>query len=239
VPLDDDALVVRSERRDGSASTLELEKQRLHVDNAERVEQARNLLRGTSVMFASVPARTFARILAHVFGAAALGLLTGCAGWARVQGGGAQDLQGRQGSSGGYAAIDGALGTKYLKGTGSGLRLALHMSADSILAPDRKSVGWGTGIVAYEEPRPISPYAIVGTSAHVDQIKDRLSFGNISPYAELGVRTSVPARYQDGGDGWFMSLGLGGATHFNYLVGGTDTIDGFLLLKLGVGWEKN
>ena len=34
-------------------------------------------------------------------------------------------------------------------------------------------------------------------------------------------------------------LGLGGATHFNYLVGGTDTIDGFLLLKLGVGWEKN
>ena len=50
---------------------------------------------------------------------------------------------------------------------------------------------------------------------------------------------TVPARYEDGGDGWFVSLGLGTAAHFNYLVGGSDTIDGFTLLKLGVGWEKN
>jgi hypothetical protein len=163
----------------------------------------------------------------------------GCVGWIRAQGGGAQDLQSRDDASGAYAGVDGAIGTKYLKTGGGPLRFALHMSADSIVAPERKLFGWGTGIVAYEEPRPISPYAIIGTSGHVDQIGDRFSFGNVSPYGEVGVRTSVPARQQEGGDGWFTSLGLGAASSFNFLVGGSDTVDGFLLLKLGVGWEMN
>lgn len=165
--------------------------------------------------------------------------LTGCTGWGRVQAGGAQDLRNRDGFSGAYAGVDGAIGTKYLQTGRSPLRFALHMSGDAMVASQRKSFGWGTGIVAYEEPRPISPYAIIGTSGHVDQIRDRFSFGNISPYAEVGVRTSVPSRYQDGGDGWFMSLGLGAASSFNFLAGGSDIVDGFLLMKLGVGWEKN
>ena len=32
---------------------------------------------------------------------------------------------------------------------------------------------------------------------------------------------------------------VAGATYFNYLVGGADTVEGFGLLKLGVGWEKH
>lgn len=170
---------------------------------------------------------------------ASLAVLSGCAGWIRAAGGGAGDLQNRNDFSGAYAGIDGAIGTKYLHTGESPLRFALHTSLDAIVASERKLFGWGTGIVAYEEPRPISPYAILGTSGHVDQIGHRFSFGNVSPYAELGIRSSVPARHQDGGNGWFTSLGVGAASSFNFLVGGTDTVDGFLLMKLGVGYEFN
>ncbi len=180
-----------------------------------------------------------ARALARGVAVSTLVLLTGCVGWARVQAGGAQDLKGREGFSGPQASVDGVFGTKFLQIKDSPLRLGIHTSGDAIVAAERKSFGWGTGVALYEEPRPISPYVIVGTSGHVDQIRDRFSFGNFSPYGEVGVRTSVPARYQDGGDGWFLSLGLGTASSFNFLVGGGDTIDGFLLMKLGVGYEKN
>jgi hypothetical protein len=183
--------------------------------------------------------RNAARRLLWLVGMASLCLTSSCAGWIRAQGGGAGDLQNRNDFSGPYAGIDGAIGTKYLHTGESPLRFALHMSADAIVAPERKLFGWGTGIVMYEEPRPISPYVILGTSGHADQIGNRFSFGNLSPYGELGLRTSIPARHLDGGNGWFTSLGVGAASSFNFLVGGTDTVDGFLLMKLGVGYELN
>src|SRR5690349_1091864 len=179
------------------------------------------------------------RLLARSVGLASLISLTGCVGWARVYGGVAHDLHNRRDFTGVATGVDGAIGTKYLQPGRGPLRFAIHMSLDSTLAPERKSLGWGTGIVAYEEPRPISPYAIIGTSAHFDQIGDRLSFGNVSPYGEVGVRTSVPSRYEDGGNGWLVSLGIGAASSLNYLAAGSDIIDGFLLMKLGIGWEKN
>lgn len=189
-------------------------------------------------MTSSATGRALLRTLALGLALFALGLLTGCVGWARVQGGGSQDLQNRDGFSGAYGVVDGVIGTKLLE-TGKSLELGIHTSADAMIAPERKWFGWGTGVAAYGAPRPIAPYAILGTTAHVDQIRDRISFGNFSPYAELGLRASVPSRYEDGGDGWFLSLGLGGTSNINYLVGGSDTVDSFLLFKLGVGWEKN
>ena len=85
----------------------------------------------------------------------------------------------------------------------------------------------------------MSAYGIGGTSLHFDEINGRFSFGNVSPYGEIGVITSVPSRYEDGGDGLIVTLGVGAATYINYLAAKSDTIDGFMLVKLGVGWEKN
>ena len=166
--------------------------------------------------------------------------LTGCRGWARVQGGGAYNLPNRDGHSGNYVAVDGVISPKNFKFfDDKPLPVAFHTSADGIIAPERKSIGWGTGLAYYREPRPVSWYIIGGTSAHFDQIGDRLSFGNVSPYGELGILASVPARYDDGGDGLILTLGLAGATYFNYLAGKDNVVDGFMLVKLGVGWEKN
>jgi hypothetical protein len=165
---------------------------------------------------------------------------TGCRGWARGQIGGAFNVADRPRQSGTVVAVDAALGipaTKWING-GRPLPFGLHTSLDLVNAPERKAIGWGTGVVFYSSPRPISGYVIGGTSLHFDQIRDRFSFGNVSPYVELGVIASVPARVKDEGDGLFLSLGLAGATYFNYLVGGSETVDAFGLLKLGIGWER-
>jgi hypothetical protein len=172
---------------------------------------------------------------------ALLAATTGCRGFARVQTGGAYDLGDRAGHSGTIVAADGAFGLRNVKwlNTDRPFPFAIHTSADVILAPDRKSYGWGTGLVLYREPRPVSAYVLGGTSLHFDDINGKFSFGNVSPYGEVGVLTSVPSRYDDGGDGVILSLGLAGASYINYLVGGSNTIDGFFLVKLGIGWEKN
>lgn len=173
-------------------------------------------------------------------GVLALGT-TGCRGWGRVQTGGAYDLKGRTGTSGNIVSADLAVGSKRVKWGDEGrpFPFVLHTTGDVLLAPDRKSFGWGTGIGVYREPRPVSPYALVGTSFHLDEVRGRFSLGAVSPYGEVGMLTSIPSRYEDGGDGWFMSLGFTGATYVNYLVGGNDTFEGYFLLKLGIGWEKN
>ena len=169
-----------------------------------------------------------------------LACTTGCRGFGRVQTGGAYDLGDRAGHSGTVIAADGAFGLRNVRwfNTDRPFPFALHTSADVILAPDRKSYGWGTGLVLYREPRPVSAYILAGTSLHFDDINGKFSFGNVSPYGELGVMTSVPSRYEDGGDGLILTLGIAGATYINYLVA-NDSVDGFILVKLGIGWERN
>ena len=171
---------------------------------------------------------------------ACLALMTGCHGFGRAQAGGAYNLPNRDGHSGQVFATDAVIGLKNVKWPGSKkpLPFALHTSGDVILAPERKSFGWGTGIAFYRPPRPVSAYVIGGSSLHFDEIGGRFSFGNISPYGEVGVLTSIPARYEAKGDGLILSLGLGAASYINYLVGGRDTVDGFMLVKVGIGWEK-
>jgi hypothetical protein len=105
----------------------------------------------------------------------ALGLLAlstvGCRGWGRVQAGGAYDLGGRQNTSGQVVAADLAIGPKKLKWGDEGrpFPFVVHTSVDVLLAPDRKSFGWGTGFGVYGEPRPIAPYALLGSSLHFDE----------------------------------------------------------------------
>lgn len=171
---------------------------------------------------------------------AVLSVTTGCRGWARVSGGGAYNLPDRPRQSGQVASVDAAIGVPPIKAINGGkpLPFGVHTSGDVIIAPERKSVGWGTGVIFYGAPRPVGPYFIGGTSVHFDEIKGNFSFGNVSPYGEIGVLASVPSRYEDGGNGLFVSLGLAGATYFNYLVGKGDNIDAFALVKLGIGWEK-
>src|SRR4051794_37555584 len=138
-----------------------------------------------------------------VFGAVAALGATGCRGWGRVATGGAYDLGDRNGHSGNVIAADGAIGLKNFKfmDRDRPFPLAVHTSADVILAPDRKSYGWGTGLVLYREPRPVSAYVLGGTSLHFDDINGRVSFGNVSPYGGIGVMESVASRYEGGGDG--------------------------------------
>lgn len=173
---------------------------------------------------------------------ALLALLSGCRGFGRVQTGGAYNMPDRSGHTGQVFAADAVIGLKNVKwpGTDKPLPFALHTSGDAIVAPERKSFGWGTGVAFYGSPRPVSAYGIGGTSLHFDEIEGRFSFGNVSPYGEIGVITSVPSRYDEkGGDGVILTLGVGAATYFNYLAAKRDTIDGFMLVKLGIGWEKN
>lgn len=170
----------------------------------------------------------------------ALAGATGCRGFTRVQAGGAYNLADRPRQSGQVLSVDAAIATPRIKPLlKDPLPFGVHTSLDLILAPERKALAWGTGLIFYGPPRPISPYAIAGTSFHVDEVRGRLSFGNVSPYGELGVLTSVPARHQDQGSGMMLSLGLAGATYFNYLASARDAVDGFVLLKIGVGWETH
>ena len=187
----------------------------------------------------SAPRPTSALRIATVCAVLAVG--TGCRGFVRAQTGGAYNLPDRKGHTGQLVAADAVIGLKNVKwpGTNKPLPFALHTSGDAILAPERKAFGWGTGIAFYGTPRPVSAYGIGGTSLHFDEINGRFSFGNVSPYGEIGVITSVPSRYEDGGDGLIVTLGVGAATYINYLAAKSDTIDGFMLVKLGVGWEKN
>jgi hypothetical protein len=185
-----------------------------------------------------VPSLSFVSFL--IAGALSLGSAGCVRGWGRAATGGAYSLGDREGHSGNVVAADMALGLRDVKWFGGRpLPFAVHTSGDVILAPDRKSYGWGTGIVFYREPRPVSAYVLGGTSLHFDDINGRFSFGNVSPYGEIGVMASVPSRYDDGGNGVFMTLGLEGASYINYLASKSDTLDAFFLVKLGIGWELN
>lgn len=177
-----------------------------------------------------------------LLGAVAVTLLSGCTrGFTRAETGAACKLGGRAGHSGQTFSVDTVIGVdartaKWIDG--GALPFAAHVSGTAILAPDRKVFAFGTGLAYYGSPRPISGYMLGGTTIHVDEIDGRFSFGNLSPYGEVGLLTSVPSRHRLEGRGLVLSLGVQAATYFNYLVKGSE-VDGFLLLKLGVGWEVN
>lgn len=176
----------------------------------------------------------------HAALAAFAACTTGCQGWARGAFGGAYNVADRPGQSGYIASIDGAIRMPPVKEVNGGrpLPLGVQTSLDLMGAPDRKSIGWGSGVAVYTSPKPVSPYVIGGTSLHFDVVDGKFSFGNLSPYAEFGILASVPSRYDEEDHGWgaIVTLGVAGASYFNYLL--HDGIDGYALVRLGIGWEK-
>jgi hypothetical protein len=162
---------------------------------------------------------------------------TGCAGgWLRADGGGAYSIAKGPVRGGAAVSAEGAFQPKGKWIDGGPIPLAVHTSLTGISTEGRKSLGWGTGLTYFRPPRPVSGYAAVGSNAHIDTFDGNVSAGNFSPYGEVGVRASVPARYEDG-SGAFVNLGFAALSSVNYLRLADQPVDGFLLLKLGIGWE--
>ena len=178
-------------------------------------------------------------IVPLLLGAVAATLLSGCVrGFTRAETGAACKLGGRDGESGQTFSVDTVLGidaqtAKWIDG--GPVPFAIHVTGNAILAPDRKVFAFGTGLAYYGSPRPISGYLLAGSTIHFDEIDRRFSFGNVSPYGEVGLLASVPTGHRPAGNGLILSLGVQAATYFNYLAKGNE-VDGFLLIKLGVGW---
>ncbi len=177
-------------------------------------------------------------------GAALLGLgSTGCLRlWGRGQVGGAYNTADREGHSGTMLGTDIAFTPKFIPmlSPDKPFPLAIHLSGETILAPERKSIAWGSGLAYTTPPRPVSPYFILGTTAHGDIVNGRYSFGNFSPYGEMGLMTPLLRPNPDvEASGWILSMGIGAYSFVNYFVGGNGTLDSFVSLRLGIGWEQN
>lgn len=162
--------------------------------------------------------------------------------WARGQAGGAANTAGREGHSGPMLGTDIAFTPKFIPmlSPDKPFPLAIHFSGETILAPERKSIAWGSGLAYTTPPRPIAPYFILGTTAHGDVVNGRYSFGNFSPYGELGMLTPLLRPNPDKDEsGWILSMGIGAYSFVNYFVGGNGTLDSFVSLRFGIGWEQN
>jgi hypothetical protein len=164
--------------------------------------------------------------------------LPGCVGFARVQGGGAFDATSNSNRSGGFAAVDAA-------GVPNAARwldkkpfpIALHTGIDAIFSERSAVFGWQTGLAYVPPPRPLAPYFLGGTSAHLGTRDRQTFFGMTSPYAEVGVRSLLGADPPDGvADRTFLTMALSGASYANFLGPVRELADGFVLLKFGVGW---
>ena len=176
-------------------------------------------------------------------GAIALVLVgsTGCIrGFVRGQSGAAFNTADRHGQSGPMTGVDTAITLKKFPiiNNEKPVPIAIHVSGEAILAPDRKNLSWGTGLIYTTPPRPISPYLIFGTTGHGDYINGRYSFGNVSPYAELGLMTPLfRPNANDDEDGLVLTYGLGTYSFINFLAG--STVDAFVSMRFGLAWEKN
>lgn len=165
--------------------------------------------------------------------------LAGCRGFGRVHAAGAYDTANRAGQSGYGVGVDGVFALEKVKWVDgkTPFPFGLHTSLDAIVAPERQALGWGTGLAYFPEPLPVSPFVVLGTSAHVDRVRGKFSAGSLSPYGEIGLRASVPARYERGQGGLFLTLGLAGYSSLNYLNTQDALYDAFFLVRFGVGWE--
>jgi hypothetical protein len=120
-------------------------------------------------------------------------LLGGCLSFARANAGVAlspSDTPGHSGPVVGTDAIFSLSRIRWVDGK-SAFPLGLHNSFEVVLAPERKDFAWGTGLAYFGSPRPVSGHVIVGTSLHGGKVDGEFALGNISPYAQVGVRASL------------------------------------------------
>jgi hypothetical protein len=117
----------------------------------------------------------------------------------------------------------------------------IHSNVQAILAPDLKSLAWGTGIALYTPPRPVSAYAIGGTNLHLDYVNNYWSFGNFHPYVEVGIASTLGPRRDGVERGFFATLAMEANVFVHYLAFTHEDerkTDGFIMIKFGIGYER-
>lgn len=182
-------------------------------------------------------------LLRLTFFATVLLFASGCAGWARVLSGPTYNLQGRNNRSGTFVGVDTLLTPRphtWLNASPKPLPFAAHTGIEVQLTPDLKTFSWTTGIATLKKPRPVSGYAMAGTTFHVDYVDGRPSWGNFHPYGELGVAASLSQTNEVEDRGVIFTLGVGANYFVHYaaiLDGQGPKTDAFLLLKFGLGYE--
>ena len=120
------------------------------------------------------------------------------------------------------------------------LPVGFHVGLLGINSETLKSIGWTTGIAFYGSPRPLSGYFIIGTNGHVDSINGRATFGNLNPYAEVGVAAQVGSRTKERNRGFIFTLAIDSQLLVNNIAlvkGEPDKIDMLVGIKYGIGYE--
>jgi hypothetical protein len=164
-------------------------------------------------------------------------LVSGCLAFARGQAGAAMSSADTQGHSGPVVGADGVFtlkGLKWVDGE-SPFPFGFHNSFEAILAPENKDFAWGTGLAYFGSPRPVSGHAILGTNLHFGVVDGDVAFGNLSPYAVLGVRASVASNPSLTEPEAFLSFDISGQTYIDYLSD-DRLVSTLVCLKFGAGF---
>jgi hypothetical protein len=162
--------------------------------------------------------------------------LTGCLAYARGQVGTAFGTSEQRGHSGPIVTADTAFRAPFWqRGENEApFPLVLQTSLEALIAPQRKDIGWGTGLGLITPLVPVSGMVIVGTNAHFGFAEGETSLGGISPYVDLGVRAPLSPDTSDNRYQAFISLDLTGQTYFDFLRAGPP--EHIVCIKFGAGW---
>ena len=166
---------------------------------------------------------------------------TGCAGWFRANSGYAYSTAGQVNHSGPMVGVDSILTVKphsFFNHSPKKFPIALHTGLEGVLAADLKTFSWTTGAAYFSTPRPVGGYIIAGSNGHFDIVNGKADFGNFQPYAEIGIATPFGERDEDA-DGPLFTFGTEFMFMVHYLSPPSERTDGLLILKFGIGWEKN
>jgi hypothetical protein len=162
--------------------------------------------------------------------------LGGCFAYGRGQVGTAFGTSDKQGYSGPIITADTAFRAPFWqRGENEAPHpLILQTSLEALIAPERKDLGWGTGLGLATPLSPVGGLFIVGTNAHFGFTEGETSFGGVSPYVDLGVRAPIFPDTALGARQPFVSLDLTGQTYFDFLRGGPP--EHIICIKFGAGW---
>lgn len=144
------------------------------------------------------------------------------------------DTQGHTGPLYGADGIFTLPGLKWVDGQ-SPFPFGFHNSFETIIAPENKDFAWGTGLAYFGSPRPVSGHAILGTNLHVGVKDGDATFGNLSPYAVLGVRASLNPNPSLTKPEAFLSFDISGQTYIDYLSD-DRLLSTLICLKFGAGY---
>jgi hypothetical protein len=162
--------------------------------------------------------------------------LSGCFAYGRGQVGTAFGTSDQRGHSGPIVTADTAFRTPFWRGSDADhpSPLVLQTSLEALIAPQRKDIGWGTGLGLITPLVPVGGLFIVGTNAHFGFAEGETSLGGVSPYIDLGVRAPISSDTSNTERQPFLSLDLTGQTYFDFLRAGPP--EHIVCIKFGAGW---